>query len=82
MNFLTIKKSSNRKTGPIPVTYGSRKTCPPSCPHYEDDCYGEDFHTSLAWNRVDRDGVQLPGDRKSTRLNSSHSQQSRMPSSA
>ena len=61
MNFLTIKKSSNRKTGPIPVTYGSRKTCPPSCPHYEDDCYGEDFHTSLAWNRVDRDGVQLPG---------------------
>ena len=47
MNFLTIKKSSNRKTGPIPVTYGSRKTCPPSCPHYEDDCYGEDF--TLAW---------------------------------
>ena len=61
MNFLTIKKSSNRKTGPIPVTYGSRKTCPPSCPHYEDDCYGEDFLTSLAWNRVDRDGVPLPG---------------------
>ena len=26
-----------------------------------DDCYGEDFHTSLAWNRVDRDGVPLPG---------------------
>lgn len=61
MNFLTIKKSENRKTGPIPVTYGSRKSCPPSCPHYEDDCYGEDFHTSLAWNRVDTQGVPLPG---------------------
>jgi hypothetical protein len=61
MNFLTIKKSANRKTGAIPVTYGSRKSCPPSCPHYEDDCYGEDFHTRLAWNRVDRDGVPLPG---------------------
>ena len=38
---------------------------------------------------VDRDddvgektGIQTPVDRKSTRLNSSHSQQSRMPSSA
>lgn len=61
MNFLTIKKSENRKTGPIPVTYGSRKSCPPSCPHYEDDCYGEDFHTSLAWDRVDTQGVPLPG---------------------
>lgn len=61
MNFLTIKKSWNRKTGPIPVTYGSRKSCPPSCPHYEDDCYGEDFHTSLAWDRVDTQGVPLPG---------------------
>ena len=36
----------------MPVTYNERKSCPPSCPHYEDDCYGEDFLTSLAWNRA------------------------------
>ena len=37
------------------------------------------------WERAYRDGVracQFEADRKSTRLNSSHSQQSRMPSSA
>jgi len=59
MRTLFVAKSSNRKTGAMPVTYGERKTCPPSCPHYEDDCYGEDFHTSLAWNRAPK-GATLP----------------------
>lgn len=61
MNFLTIAKSANRKTGPIPVTYGERKSCPPSCPHYEDDCYGEDFHTRMAWDKVPTHGKPLTG---------------------
>ena len=41
----------------------------------------------LGWKFIEMRGVEVPGfakdkDRKSTRLNSSHSQQSRMPSSA
>lgn len=53
MTTLFVVKSSNAKTGPIPVTYSARSTCPTSCPHYRDDCYAEDYYTSLAWNRVD-----------------------------
>jgi hypothetical protein len=57
MHALFIKKSSNRKTGQIPTTYTERKSCPPSCPHYKDDCYAEDFYTRLAWNRAP-DGLE------------------------
>ena len=53
-----VLKSSNSKTGPIPVTYSGRDTCPPSCPHYRASCYAEGYYTSLAWNRVERDGVE------------------------
>jgi hypothetical protein len=54
---LFVSKSSNAKTGPIPVTYSEEKTCPPSCPHYRGSCYAEGYHTRLAWNRADRDGI-------------------------
>ena len=47
--------------------------------------YDEGYYTQLAMNFAEH-GQQLlqvsPGDRKSTRLNSSHSAKSRMPSSA
>jgi hypothetical protein len=59
MNIHFIPKSSNRKTGAIPTTYSDRKTCPPSCPHYEDDCYGEDYYTRLNWNKVPERGQSL-----------------------
>jgi len=61
MKHLLVKKSANVKTGPIPVTYADRKTCPPSCPHYEDDCYGEGFHTRLAWDRAPTHGKAIDG---------------------
>lgn len=52
-----VKKSANSKTGPIPVTYSARETCPPSCAHYRSDCYAEDFYTRLSWDKVpDRGG--------------------------
>ena len=56
MKALFVRKSANEKTGPIPVTYTERASCPPSCPHYRDDCYAEAFHTRLAWNRS-ADGI-------------------------
>lgn len=54
-----IRTSSNSKTGPIPVTYSERETCPPSCPHYRADCYAEDFYTRLAWDKVPARGGTL-----------------------
>lgn len=59
MNYHFIKQSGNSKTGPIPVTYSQRETCPPSCPHYRADCYAEDFYTRLAWDKVPQRGGSL-----------------------
>jgi hypothetical protein len=59
MKFHFIAQSSNRKTGPIPVTYSERGTCPQSCPHYRADCYAEDFYTRLAWDKVPQRGGDL-----------------------
>ena len=45
-----------------------------------------DYSTELSYSKTERitniDNIQHPADRKSTRLNSSHSGESRMPSSA
>lgn len=57
MRSIFVKKSANVKTGPIPVTYTERASCPPSCPHIGADCYAEAFHTRLAWNRA-ADGIE------------------------
>jgi len=54
-----VPVSSNRKTGPIPVTYSERETCPLSCPHYRADCYAEDFYTRMVWDKVAARGVPL-----------------------
>jgi hypothetical protein len=54
MPTLLIKQSSNIKTGPIPTTYASRDTCPPSCPHINADCYAEAYHTRMAWKRAEQ----------------------------
>lgn len=59
MRYHFIKKSSNRKTGAIPVTYSQRETCPPSCPHYRADCYAEDFYTRMSWDKVPQRGGNL-----------------------
>lgn len=50
---LFVQKSSNAKTGPIPVTYVERASCPASCAHYRSSCYAESGPVRLAWNRAD-----------------------------
>jgi hypothetical protein len=56
MRFQLVKKSSNKKVGPIPISNSPRATCPPSCPHINDSCYAESgFHTRLNWDKVDRE---------------------------
>ena len=54
-----IQESSNRKTGPIPVVYSARETCPSSCPHYRQDCYAEDFYTRMTWDKIPQRGIGL-----------------------
>lgn len=54
-----VKKSANVKTGPIPVTYSARETCPPSCPHYRADCYAEDYYTRMTWDKVPARGGDI-----------------------
>ena len=54
-----VAVSANRKTGPIPITYSERDTCPPSCPHYRADCYAEDYYTRMTWDKVPARGGSL-----------------------
>jgi hypothetical protein len=47
------KKSSNAKTGPIPVTTTSADTCPKSCPFYGQGCYAKaGYHLRMHWDKV------------------------------
>jgi hypothetical protein len=59
--FHFVQSSTNRKTGPIPTTYNSRSTCPPSCPQYRSACYAEDYFTRMTWNKVDQRGDDIEG---------------------
>ena len=59
MKYHFILKSANSKTGPIPVTYSQRETCPQSCPHYRADCYAEDYYTRMSWDKVAERGGDL-----------------------
>ena len=49
---LTLK-SSNGKTGPIPVSTTERKSCG-ACPLKKAGCYADDFHLSMHWDMVSR----------------------------
>lgn len=48
---LTLK-SSNAKTGSIPVSTTSRASCPPACPFRRSGCYADDYHLSMHWDKV------------------------------
>lgn len=48
---LTLK-SSNAKTGPIPVSTTSAATCPPQCPFQGSGCYAESGPLALHWRKV------------------------------
>tara|TARA_R110000803_G_scaffold62126_1_gene122328 strand:+ start:86 stop:775 length:690 start_codon:yes stop_codon:yes gene_type:complete len=57
VNYHLSRVSSNRKTGPIPVSSTSRNSCPGSCPFNnsnEGGCYGENYHLKRHWDLVDK----------------------------
>lgn len=55
MNYHITPKSANVKTGPIPVTTTSAKTCPPACPFNTTNtggCYANGGPLALHWKKV------------------------------
>ena len=54
-----IRVSHNSKTGPMPVVYSSRQTCPDSCAHKGNGCYAEAGPISWQWRKVDQTGIDL-----------------------
>ena len=45
-------RSSNAKTGPIPVTTSEESTCPSTCPFIGKGCYAKSGPLALHWRRV------------------------------
>ena len=52
MRYHITLKSSNAKTGKIPVTTSSEDTCPTTCPLYGGGCYAKQGHLSMHWKKV------------------------------
>lgn len=55
MKFHMTIKSSNSKTGPIPVTTSPRKTCPDHCPLKDNGCYADGGPLRVHWDKVSND---------------------------
>lgn len=48
---LTLK-SSNSKTGPIPVSTTEKASCPDRCNLKGNGCYANDYHLNMHWEKV------------------------------
>ncbi len=53
MHIRLTLKSSNRKTGPIPVSTSESSTCPNACPFKGHGCYAELGPLAFRWREVD-----------------------------
>jgi len=47
-------KSSNNKTGKIPVTTSPKQTCPSTCPHKETTCYAGLGPLGIHWSKLSK----------------------------
>ncbi len=52
MNVSLTAKSSNAKTGNIPVSTSSFKTCPEACPLKNQGCYAQQGPLNIHWKKV------------------------------
>jgi hypothetical protein len=46
------RRSTNRKTGPIPVSTTTAETCPESCPLRDNGCYADSYPLKGRWDEV------------------------------
>lgn len=56
MRVTLTAKSSNRKTGPIPVSTTTPDTCPDVCPFKNGGCYAKVVPLAIVWGNVERKG--------------------------
>ncbi len=52
LKFHLSRVSTNAKTGPIPVSTGSRTTCPDTCPFKKNGCYADNYGLNFHWNAI------------------------------
>lgn len=55
-NIHITQKSSNKKTGPMPVTTSARQTCPDTCSLKKNGCYADSGPLALHWDKVSAGG--------------------------
>ncbi len=55
MSFHLTAKSSNAKTGEIPVSTSEDSTCPPTCPLINGECYAMGGPQAMHWRKVSND---------------------------
>lgn len=58
-NVKFVAKSGNRKTGPIPVSYTERSSCPDSCALKDGACYARFSFTGMVWGIVSKQATRL-----------------------
>ena len=49
-----VRESSNRKTGPIPVSTTASDSCPDACPLKAGGCYAKGGPLAIHWKRLDK----------------------------
>ena len=49
-----VRKSSNRKTGPIPVSTTASDSCPDTCPLKNGGCYAKGGPLAIHWRKLDK----------------------------
>lgn len=54
MNVHLTTKSTNQKTGPIPVSTSPDSTCPPACPFMGEGCYADSRPLKIHWLAVSK----------------------------
>jgi hypothetical protein len=52
MKAKLVRISHNKKTGPIPVSYSYKESCPDSCALKDKGCYADIGPVQLVWKRV------------------------------
>jgi len=59
MNIHLTKKSSNKKTGKIPVSTTEEQSCPSICPWKEKGCYAKYGPLGLHWKKVNNNSGNI-----------------------
>ena len=49
-----VRESSNRKTGPIPVSTTASDSCPDACPLKNGGCYAKGGPLAIHWRKLDK----------------------------